>query len=207
MPIGLFQKSRLTNNTETRIMIPIKLNNVAYNFPTEVSEITLKQFFALRKCSGIIDEICVLTGMDRQTIQNFKDRSDLEKCRLLLNTIGQKLEQGFNSDVLPKQITIAGKTIKVPKNLKVEPVGAFIAVHNLIAEAHKRCDEQHTSFDPTDIIPQVLAHYLWLPYMGAGMLYNDENIENEAYLDKIGSIPVTDAVPLANFFFRKYPTL
>jgi hypothetical protein len=188
-------------------MLPIKLNNIACNFPTEVSEITLKQFFTLRKAKGLLDEICALTGIDRQTIQNFRDRADLEKCQMLLNTIGTKLAKGFNGVILPKQISIAGKTIKVPKNLKLEPVGAFIAVHNLITEEHERCAEQNTNFDPTDIVPQVLAHYFWLPYMGEGTLYSDERIEDEAYLEKINTIPITEAIPIANFFFRKYPNL
>ncbi len=188
-------------------MLPIKLNNVNYAFPTEVSELTLKQFFALRKAKGVLDEICAITGIARETIQNFRDRADLERCQLLLNTIGKKLKNGFNGTKLPKQITIADKTIKVPSNLKLEPVGAFIAVHNLITDEYKRCAEQNTAFDPTDIVPQVLAHYLWLPYMGNEALYSDEHIEGEDYLEKINSIPITDAIPIANFFFRRYPNL
>lgn len=188
-------------------MLPIKLNNIPYNFPTEVHELSLGQFFALRKSKGVLDEVCALTGIDRETILNFKGREDLEQCQLLLNNLGQKLAAGFEGKKLPKQTTINGKTVKVPKNLKIEPVGAFIAVHNLITEAHKRCAEQNTEFDPTDIIPQVLAHYFWLPYMGDGVLYNDEKIENDEYMDHILTIPLTDAVPIANFFFRKYPNL
>jgi len=188
-------------------MLPIKLNNIPYSFPTEVSEITLKQFFDLRNSKDLIDEVCALTGLNRQTIQNFKERADLERCQLLLNTIGQKLSSGFDGVKVPKQTTIAGKIIKVPQNLKLEPVGAFIAVHNLITEEHKRCAEHNTAFDPTDIIPQVLAHYFWLPYMGTDALYSDERIEDEAYIEKINTIPLTDAIPIANFFFRKYPNL
>jgi hypothetical protein len=188
-------------------MLPIKLNGKPYNFPTEVSDISLKQFFALRQSKGILDEICALTGIARETILNFKGREDLEKCSLLLNNLGQKLATGIDGDTLPRQTTIAGKTIRVPKNLKMEPVGAFIAVHNLITEEQKRCAEAQTEFDATNIIPQVLAHYFWLPYMGDDVLYSDEKIENEAYQEQIMSIPVTDAVPIANFFFRKYPNL
>lgn len=188
-------------------MLPIKLNNIPYSFPTEVSELTLRQFFALRKSTGIIDEVCALTGINRDTILNFRGRDDLEQCRLLLNNLGQKLAGGMEGVKLPKQTTIAGKTIAVPKNLKLEPVGAFIAVHNLITEEHKRAAAANAEFDPTNIIPQVLAHYFWLPYMGDDVLYNDEKIESEAYIDQIMSIPVTDAVPIAIFFFRKYPNL
>ncbi|MBW4889854.1 hypothetical protein KXQ82_09010 [Mucilaginibacter sp. HMF5004] len=188
-------------------MLPIKLNNVSYNFPTQLSEISLKQFFALRNANGLIDEICALTGMERQTIQNFKERADLEKCRLLLNTIGDKLTGGINGTKLPKHTTIDSKIVKVPANLKLEPVGAFIAVHNLITEEHKNAAANNQPFDPTNIIPQVLAHYFWLPYMGSDALYSDECIESEDYIHKINTIPVTDAIPIANFFFRKYPNL
>jgi hypothetical protein len=188
-------------------MLPIKLNGKPYTFPTEVSELSLQQFFALRKSKGILDEICALTGIDRQTISNFKGREDLEKCHMLLSNLGKKIAEGFNSNTLPKQTTIAGKTVRVPKNLKLEPVGAFISVHNIINQEQKRCAEAGVELDPTDIIPQVLAHYFWLPYMGDNALYSDEKIEDEAYIDQIMTIPVTHAVPIANFFFRKYPNL
>jgi hypothetical protein len=183
-------------------MLPIKLNNLPYSFPTEVSELSLKQFFALRQSKGILDEVCALTGIERETILNFKGREDLEQCQLLLNNLGQKLALGMEGKTLPKQTTIAGKTIRVPKNLKLEPVGAFIAVHNLITEEHKCAAEANLEFDPTNIIPQVLAHYFWLPYMGDDVLYNDEKVEQESYMDQILTIPITDAVPIANFFFR-----
>jgi hypothetical protein len=188
-------------------MLPIKLNGNPYNVPTEVNEISLGQFFALRRSKGILDEICALTGMYRQSVQNFKGRDDLERCQLLLNNLGSKLANGMESKKLPKQTSIGGKTVTVPKNLKLEPVGAFIAVHNLISDEQKRSAEGNTEFDPTDLIPQVLAHYFWLPYMGNDVLYSDEKIDDEAYMAHILTMPVTDAVPIANFFFRKYPNL
>lgn len=188
-------------------MLPVKLNGQPYNFPTEVHEITLKQFFALRRAKGILDEICALTGIDRQTVANFKGRDDLNACQVLLNNLGQKLAEGMEGTTLPKQTTIAGKTVTVPKNLKLEPVGAFIAVHNLITDEHKRAADEGIDFDPTNIIPQVLAHYFWLPLMGDGVLYSEEKIEADDYQQQILSMPITDAVPIANFFFRKYPHL
>ncbi|RKR84896.1 hypothetical protein BDD43_5149 [Mucilaginibacter gracilis] len=188
-------------------MLPIKLNGVPYNFPTEVAEISLGQFFALRQSKGILHEICALTGINHETVSNFKGRDDLDKCSALLNTLGQKLAAGFDGHTLPKQTVVGGKTIRVPKNLKIEPVGAFIAVYNLINDEQKRCAAAQIEFDPTNIIPQVLAHYLWLPFMGDDVLYNDEKIENEAYQQQIMTIPITDAVPIANFFFRKFPHL
>jgi len=186
-------------------MLPIKLNQTPYQFPTEAGEVTLGQFLALRKAKDVLDEICALTGMDRQTVQNFKTRTDLDRCQLLLSNLGAKLQKGLDGDKLPKQTTIAGKAVKVPKNLKLEPIGAFIAVHNLITDEQKRCAEAGEEFDATRLIPQVLANYFWLPYMGDDGLYSDESIDDEAYLDKILSMPVTHALPVANFFFRKYP--
>lgn len=188
-------------------MLPIKLNGQPFNFPTEVSELTLKQFFALRKANGILDEICALTGIDRQTIANFKGREDLATCQALLADLGKKLSEGFDTQSIPKEVIIAGKTVSVPKNLKLEPVGAFISVHNLITEEQRRAADTEAAYDPTDIIPQVLAHYFWLPYMGDDVLYSEEKVENEAYLEQIMSIPFTKAVPIANFFFRRYPNL
>jgi len=186
-------------------MLPIKLNNQSYNFPTEVAELTLGQFFALRGSKDILDEICALTGLDRQSVQNFRTRDDLQRCRLLLNNLGAKLAKGVAKATPPKQTVIGGKTVTVPKNLKLEPVGAFIAAHNLIAEAQKRQAKNGEEFDPLELIPQLLANYFWLPYMGEAELYSDEKVENEAYMQQILGMPVADALSIANFFFRKYP--
>lgn len=188
-------------------MLPIKLNGNHYSFPTELSEINLKQFYALRQAKDMIDEICALTGLQRQTIQNFKSRTDLAKCQALLGNIAQKLATGFDDAKLPKQTVMDGKVVKVPRNLKLEPVGAFIAVHNLINEELKQCAEKKVDFDPMPIIPQLLAHYFYLPYMGDGVLYSDEGVEDEGYMEKVHTIPITDAIPIANFFFRRYPNL
>lgn len=188
-------------------MLPIKLNGNPYNFPTEAREINLGQFLALRRANDVLDEICALTGIGRQSVQNFKGRADLQRCQLLLNNLGTKLAKGLAGTKRPKQTTIAGKAVTIPKNLKLEPVGAFIAVHNLISEEQKRSTEGNIEFDPTHLIPQVLAHYFWLPYMGDDALYSDEKIEDEAYMAQILTMPITDAVPIANFFFRKYPNL
>jgi len=188
-------------------MLPIKLNGNPYNFPTEAHEVSLGHFLALRRAKDVLDEICALTGLDRQSVQNFRGRTDLERCQLLLRNLGAKLAKGLAGNKAPKQTTIAGKTVTVPKNLKLEPVGAFIAVHNLISEEQQRNAENDTEFDPTGIIPQVLAHYFWLPYMGDDVLYSDEKVEDPAYTEQILAMPVTDAVPIANFFFRKYPNL
>ena len=188
-------------------MIPVKLNQQAFNFPQEVNELNLKQFFALRNATDILDEICAITGLNRQSVQNFKSADDLKTCRQLLNNLGQKINQGFNANKLPKTVTLGNKTIKIPTNLKLEPVGAFIAVHNLITDEHKRNAENDTEFDPTNLVPLVLAHYFWLPYQGQDALYNDELIEDEAYMNLILALPITEGIPVANFFFQKYPDL
>jgi len=186
-------------------MLPIKLNNQSYNFPTEVAELTLGQFLALRCSTDILDEICALTGLGRQSVQNFRSQDDLKCCRLLLNNLGDKLAKGLAKAKMPKQTTIGGKIVTVPKNLKLQPVGAFIAAHNLITQTQKRQAQNAEEFDPTDLIPQLLANYFWLPYMGEDELYSDEKIENEAYMQQILNMPVTHALPIANFFFRRYP--
>lgn len=195
-------------------MIPVKINGNTYNFPVTLKELTLKQFFGIKHASDIIDELCAITDLDRLSILNFKSASDLVKCKSVLDVLAGNIKKGTEGTKLPKEVLINGKMIPIPKDLKLEPIGAYIAVHNIIEDEYRRCAGLNIEFNPTDMIPQVLANYFYLPYLNYGKpesepdaLFIDEKVSNEVYMSYILNISVADAVPIANFFFRKYPDL
>lgn len=186
-------------------MITIKINEKEYQVPTKVQDLTLGQFFKLRQAKDILDEICALTGIDRETISNVKSYKDLQAAQAISTQISISMSKGFDNKKLPKEITFGGKTITVPKELKLEPVGAFVAVHDLLATQTNVFMQNGSQVDYTDQIPQTLAHYLYVPYTGE--LYSDEKAEGPEFMEKVNQIRFVDAVPMANFFFRKYPNL
>lgn len=188
-------------------MLAVKINGEKYAIPTQLRELTLGQFFALRDAKDIIDEVCALTGLERSAVSNFATKSDLQKCYAAFTPIGAELSKLSKTErrELPKEVTINGRVITVPKSLKLEPVGAFIAVNDILATEHNKNEKLGLGVDYTDVIPQVLAHYFFIHYNGG--LYDDELAESENYLQAIKTIPITDAIPIANFFFRKFPNL
>lgn len=186
-------------------MVKVKINNEDYSIPTKIEELTVGQFFGLRTSNTVVDEICALAGIDRETILNLKSYKDVSAAQILVSQFGAVLAKGFNANKRPKQITFGGKTISIPKDLKLEPVGAFIAVHDILATQTNKFIKAGGEVDYTDQIPLTLAHYLYVPYTGE--LYSDEKAEGAEFMEKINQIRFVDAVPIANFFFRKYPNL
>jgi len=186
-------------------MVKVKINNADYSIPTKIEDLTVGQFFALRTANTIVEEICALAGIDKETILNLKSYKDVVAAQVLVSQFGVVLSKGFNTYKRPKQITFGGKTINIPMDLKLEPVGAFISVHDILATQTNKFMKDGGEVDYTDQIPLTLAHYLYVPYTGE--LYSDEKAEGSEFMEKINEIRFVDAVPIANFFFRKYPNL
>lgn len=197
-------------------MINVTINGNAVNFPTSVFDLSLKQFFALKKSKDIIDEISACTGIARNTIENFKDLKTVHNAQALLSALRVSIEEGFDGRNFPKEVYIGLKKIKVPSELRLEPIGAFMSVNDILAEHNNKMiadglkqgrtiTTEDINF--TDCIPKVLAHYFFRPYHGDDVLYSDIKAESPEYMEKILNLPLTQAVPLANYFFLKFPNL
>ncbi len=197
-------------------MLNVNINGNPVQFPTSVYDLNLRQFFAIKKSKDILDEISACTGIARNTIENFKDLKTVNAAQALLSTLRMSIEAGFDSRTFPTHIQIGMKKIKVPAELRLEPIGAFMSVNDILAEHSNKMVAEATKqgktmttddINFTDCIPKVLAHYFYLPYHGEGVLYSDLKAETPEYMGKILNIPLTQAVPLANYFFLKFPNL
>jgi hypothetical protein len=188
-------------------MIPVKLNGTKYNFPTQLNEITLGQWLRLRKSTGAIEDLSILTGLNAKAISNFKSVDDFRKCQVLIQTLLAGYEKEAKSAKMPKSVQLGGKTIVVPKKLELEPVGAYISVHNLIANEYNTYEANGNQFSDDGIYADILSYYFWLPYNGDGAVYNDEQAEAPEYKNMILQLPFLDAITIGNFFFQKFPDL
>lgn len=187
-------------------MVEIKLNGKPVNFPTQAADLTLKQFFELRTCATPIEEVCALTGLDKNTVSNFKDLNTLKTAVGLMTVLGNDMKKGFGGGPIPKQVFIGGKFVSVPKDLKIQPVGAWMNVHQLLAEQSQVNTKAGKPDDFTDCIPKALAHYFYTPYH-KGVDYSEIEAEGPEWMEQILKLPVNVAIPIANYFFLKFPNL
>lgn len=189
-------------------MIDLKVNGKVIPFPTSPADLTLGQFFAIRNAPpNPIDEFCAVTGIDRDTVSNFKSPDTLRTANALMLVLATELKKGaFGTGEIPDKIFFGGKLVKVPNDLKIEPVGAFFNIHNLLADKHNDNVKANKGEDFTDCIPKTLAHYFFKHYH-LGEQYNEIQAEAPEYMKKIMSMPLTAAIPLANYFFLKFPNL
>lgn len=184
----------------------IKLNGNEVNFPTMASELTLKQLFELRQATSPIEEICALVGLDKNTVSNFKSMETVRRAQALMIALGEDMKNGFGGGPLPDKVFIGGKMIKVPKDLKLEPVGAWMNVHNILAEKRNENLQANLPEDFTDCIPKTLAHYFYAQYH-KGENYSEVAVEDPAWMEKVLQLNVSVAIPIANYFFLRFPAL
>lgn len=186
-------------------MIKVKLQGKEVDFPTCVADLTLKQFFALRQATTPIEEVCALTGLDKATISNFKDISTMHKAQALMKCIEEDMKAGFGGGPIPERVFMQGRFVVIPKDLKLQPVGAWMNVHDLLAEQSK-VNEIKGNEDFTDCIPKTLAHYLYLP-CHPGKEYSEEAVEAPDWMAAVMSLHINIAIPIANAFFLRFPNL
>lgn len=185
--------------------VAIKINGQPFDFPVDVNEITNKQFFGIFNAKDILDEISVITGIERSEIENFKNFKTVEVAQALMRTLAGSIAAGFDGTKLPKSFVIDGKTIDIPKELRLEPIGAFMSVHDILAthvneETEKGVAPESMNF--TSLIPKVLAHYFFKPFYGDNVLYSEEAAEKPAFMEKIMNCNFVASVQVGNFFFR-----
>jgi len=184
--------------------------------PEKLQEVTLGQLMQMQSTTEPTDlkAISILSGIALQDIQNILDVNELQALNMQVSAIANHLKYLYNSDAIPKEIifNIDGKPdkVKVMKNLSVEPAGAFMAAREIIADEiakhiteHGEADWQE-HFNPSlQACAQVLAQYFYC--RATGKPYNEyEAVEFE---EQVKLLPVTDALPIAKYFFLSYPNL
>lgn len=195
-------------------MVTATINGKAYDIPTDVTELSLKQFFGLRnpENKNVLDEISALTGIDRNTFENVKDLKSLKAFTDVTAILAKSIKKGFDTSKKPSDVIIGMKRIKVPTELRLQPIGAYMQAHDVLSERTNEMLKQSpgmtvSEIDYTDCIPKVLAAYFFWPYHGENALYSDIKTEAPEWIDKIMNMRLIDAVPIANDFFLKYPNL
>lgn len=190
--------------------------------PTQLHEITLGQMMALQENPDIkdIDAISILSGVSVDELNNVTNYADFHELGDAILLLAGKIRQLYNISEIPKEITISlpgndgsqGKKIKikVPQNLSVEPVGAFMAARDIIAEEINTFIKKHgeenwqDNFNPSlKACCQVLSQYFYCRVTGNA--YNEYAVEE--FANEIKKLRVTEALPISLHFFFCYPNL
>ena len=184
------------------------------SIPTQLNEVTLGQMMDLQQTPDLndIDAISILSGIPSDQLKTVLNFTDFQLFGDVVQSLSHQIAQLYNSDTIPDQIILsAGKpTVKVMKNLSIEPAGAFMAAREIIADEISECikiygeEDWQDYFNPSlKACCQILAHYFYCK--ATSKPYNE--YEAEAFTTEIKKLRVTEALPIAKHFFTSYPDL
>jgi hypothetical protein len=190
--------------------------HLVITIPQELREVTLGQLMAMQQTEALSDlqAISILSNTPLTDLQNITDVNDLQVFNTQVLSIAHQIKYLYNSDAIPQKTTfqIEGKrvSVKVMKNLSVEPAGAFMAARELIADEIAKHIQQHGEanwqehYNPSlQSCAQVLAQYFYC--RATSKPYNEYAAAE--FEEQVKQLPVTDALPIAKYFFLSYPNL
>lgn len=184
------------------------------SIPTQLNEVTLGQMMDLQQKSDLndIDAISILSGIPVDQLKTVLDFNDFLLFGNVVQSLSHQIAQLYNSDIIPDLINFPTNkiTVKVMKNLSIEPVGAFMASREIIADEISECIKTYGEenwqdyFNPSlKACCQLLAHYFYCK--ATGKPYNE--YEAEEFTAEIKKLRVMEALPIAKHFFICYPNL
>jgi len=184
--------------------------------PGDISELTLRQLMQLQEEPELNDlkAISILSGISLQDLQNVTDINELHFFTDCIFLLSHQLKNLHNEVALPKQVgfIMDGKMRKVSvvSNLSVEPAGAFMAAGEVIGSEIQDFIKQHGQenwqerFNPSlKACCHVLAQYFYCP--ATGQKYDEYKAEE--FTEQVKQLKVTEALPIARYFFTVYPRL
>ena len=199
-------------------MIEQKLNTVdgklLVKIPTQINELTLGQLMAMQDKPYLsdLDAISILSGVPVSELNNVKDVDDLQIFNEVIFALSQQIKSLYETEVIPKTVTFYidknPVAVNVINNLSVEPAGAFMAARDIIADEISEHIKKHgednwqASFNPSlKACSQILGQYFYCKV--TGKKYDEYEVEK--FIETTKQLSVTEALPMARYFFYNYP--
>jgi hypothetical protein len=186
------------------------------SIPTLLEEVTLGQMMEMQERHYIddLEAISILSGVPKEELYAVKNFDDFQSFGDHINSLAQQIKYLYNSNIVPNKVRfLLGRRkvlINVISNLSVEPAGAFLAARDIIAEEINEHiiiygeDDWQEHFQPSlKACCHVLAHYF---FCRATAKKYDE-CEAEDFCEEVKKLRVTEALPIAKYFFTSYPNL
>jgi hypothetical protein len=186
-------------------MYSLKINNRIFDtVPASIEDVSIGRFIQLRN-TELTNPLAVLHWALGEKVE-FKytkaTESQIANIFSLVNPVIAEV-YGFmqtkaKKDV-PSSIGVLGRDIKLKKGLLNDlPYWPYVVAKSIIKE-----EAAKEVFDPTDRIPQLLAHYL---YSEVTKRPYDEAAAEE-FVEIINDLPMVQCIQLGGFFLRKLPGL
>lgn len=184
--------------------------------PTQLKELQLGQLITMQATTAMtdLDAIHILSGVPVNDLKQIRNYNDLQLFNEHITNLVSQIKSLYNSTHIPNNVklffTSNEVTVPVIKNLSIEPAGAFMAARDIIADEIKSHIDQHGEehweehFNPSlQACCQILAHYFYCPVSHAPY----DEYQASLFEEQVKLLPVTDALPIARYFFLSYPNL
>jgi len=193
--------SKILKTTDGKLKVSI---------PSTLEEITLGMLIGLDADLSEVQVIGVLSGLGEQ-LYNVRNIDDFQQFHEHVLSLTHQIQYVYQEQAtIPKEVKLMGRTIPVMSNLSVEPAGAYLNCRDIIAEEINECqkffgeEDWQLNFKPSlKSAARVLAQYFFCP--ATKKPYNE--YEAEAFESEVVKLPITQALPIATFFFLNYPNL
>jgi len=186
---------------------------LSIKIPSALTELKLGQLMqmqAIEKLSDL-DAISILSGTPVADLKNVVHFNEFDVFGDAILSLSGQIKYLYNAEAIPDKITfdIDSKkvSVKVNRNLSIEPAGAFMASRDIIAEEISNHIKQHgdedwqATFNPSlKACCQVLAQYFYC--RATGSRYDEYKAEE--FAETIKTLGVTEALPIARYFFMSF---
>lgn len=166
--------------------------------PSGYHELSLEKFIALTKSdAGILSTLEILTGIPKKTWSevSFSNES-IEALNISLAWSNKKCN--WAKFPVPDEVQLGDKKIKVPARLDTKPFGMLVDFkERIVSKANAQTDTEVSV--PPELMGVCIAICLHSDVEGT---YNADTLQGT--IDKVNQMPVTEAIPLFNFFLRKW---
>ncbi len=211
------------------------VDDLTIEIPSMISELSVLKAIQIQELEGTmcndLDIIEILAGLPKKTLcNNLCQLDDISVFTLPVTNLMSQLRHNYDHELIPDEVTFKiplepheikprwfGRvspthrdlTVKVPRRLTIEPAGALMNAKEIIKEAQENHiklygEDSEVKFQPpVSFSSRVIAHYFYCKvYPGP---YDEWKAE--AFTDIVNQLPVTQAFPLACFFFLNSETL
>lgn len=169
---------------------------IRVNIPTDLSEITLAQMIELESEIGSVTSI--VPELTKEVIDNIVSINDLVDIQDRILSLAHQIGYCYQELKMPERVVFGGKSYDVPKNLSIEPAGAYLVSRNLIADEINACNDLEKFRPSLTGCAKILANYFYCRV--TGKIWAEQQAED--FVSEIVKLPITVVLPIAAFFFR-----
>lgn len=186
-------------------MYSIKINGITYvKVPSSIEDVTIGRFVKFRNFPHNDPLEMIYWALDAKPVFTHTDtiEKELENLLTLVDPVKKAIYAYLKNDDkmnTPNEIEVMGVKVKLKKGLLNDlPYWPYVVTKNIIMQ--ERVKE---TFDPTDRVPEVLAHYLYAE------VTKSEYSEAKAgeFVEVVNEIAMVPAIQLGNFFLMKHSDL